>query len=100
MNMFFETVINSLQELLGSTIKLIPALLTALIIILLTNYGAQFIRQFTRKLGRKTIDDRSLQLLLVKTSYIAVWIVGVIIACVIAFPGLKLGDIIATLGLG
>ncbi|GGA45222.1 mechanosensitive ion channel family protein [Okeania sp. KiyG1] len=28
------------------------------------------------------------------------WVIGVIIACVIAFPGLKLGDIIATLGLG
>ena len=96
----FQTITKSLQELLGSTIKVIPALITALIILMLTNYGAQFIRQVARRIGRKTLQSRSLQLLLAKTSYITVWVVGIVFACVIAFPGLRLGDIIATLGLG
>ncbi len=99
MNMIFETIVNSLRELLGSTIKIIPALLTALIILFLTNYAAQFIRQVSRRIGQKTLHSRSLQLLLAKTSYITVWVVGSLFACVIAFPGLNLGDIIATLGL-
>ena len=50
-------------------------------------------------MGKRTIKNRSLQLLLAKISYISTWITGIVIACVIGFPGLRLGDIIATLGL-
>ena len=96
----FNTVTTSLQELLARGIKFIPALLTALIIVMLTRYGAKFVEKVAKKVGRKTLQSRSLQLLLSKTSYIASWVVGIILACVIAFPGLNLGDIIATLGLG
>lgn len=44
--------------------------------------------------------SQSLQLLLSKTAYVLAWVIGITLACVIAFPGLRLGDIIATLGLG
>lgn len=94
-----KTTKNSLQDLLGSAIKVIPALMTALIIIMLTSYGAGFVKQITINLARKSFSNRSLQLLLTKVSYITTWIIGVVIACVVAFPGLNLGDIIATLGL-
>ncbi|HEY9837990.1 MAG TPA: mechanosensitive ion channel family protein, partial [Vampirovibrionales bacterium] len=33
------------------------------------------------------------------TAYVAAWSVGIIVACVLAFPGLALGDIIGLLGL-
>ncbi|HHP7231275.1 MAG TPA: mechanosensitive ion channel family protein [Xenococcaceae cyanobacterium] len=100
MNQIIETVRSSLQELLGSTIKVLPALLIALVIIMLTRYIAQFIRGLAEQLGKKTLKSGSLQLLLSKTAHITTWIVGIVIACVVAFPGLRLGDIIATLGLG
>ncbi|WP_235641323.1 mechanosensitive ion channel family protein [[Limnothrix rosea] IAM M-220] len=35
-----------------------------------------------------------------KASYVGIWVIGVLFACVVAFPGLKLGDIVATLGIG
>ena len=100
MSQIIDTVINSLRDLLGSAIKVFPAIVTALIIVMLTRYGAEFARKIAGKIGRKTLQSKSLRLLLRKTAYITTWVVGVVFACVIAFPGLRLGDIIATLGLG
>ena len=95
-----KTIQESLLSLVSSGVKLIPALLTALIIILLTRYLAQFSQRLTGKVGRRTVRSQSLQLLLQKTSYIGAWCVGILVACIIAFPGLDLGDVIAALGLG
>lgn len=100
MSPIIDTVVTSLQDLLSSGIKIIPAIITALVILMLTRYGAQFTRRVAEQLGTKTLDSKSLQLLLAKTAHITTWIGGIVIACVVAFPGLSLGDIIASLGLG
>lgn len=100
MSKILDTVVNSLRDLIGSAVKVFPAIITALIIIMLTRYAAQFTRKIAKQIGQKTLSSKSLQLLLSKTAHITTWILGVVIACVIAFPGLRLGDIIATLGLG
>ena len=100
MDQIISTVIDSLQELIGSTVKVIPAIITALVIVMLTRYAAQLARKVAHEIGDKTLESKSLRLLLVKTANITTWITGVVLACVVAFPGLKLGDIIATLGLG
>ncbi|MEM9274967.1 MAG: mechanosensitive ion channel family protein [Cyanobacteria bacterium P01_F01_bin.143] len=99
MSHIIETIINSLQDLLSSAIKIIPAIFTALVIIMLTRYAAQFATNIAEKIGNQSLDNKSLQLLLSKTTTITTWIIGVTLACVVAFPGLNLGDIIATLGL-
>ena len=39
-------------------------------------------------------------MLLNKIARIGVWTIGILLACVLAFPGFELGDIIATLGVG
>lgn len=100
MSELITTIIGSIKELIASGVKVVPAILTGLILIFLTRYAAQFARNFVGNISQRTTKSKSLQLLFVKTAHIAVWIVGVVLACVIAFPGLKLGDIIATLGLG
>lgn len=99
MDQLFQTVKDSLQELVASGVKLIPAILTALIILFLTRYAAQFVQNVVDRVSSKTVRSRSLQLLISKVSNIGVWTTGVLFACIIAFPGLSLGDIIATLGL-
>lgn len=99
MSQLLETITKSLQELVASGVKVLPGLLIALVILLLTRYVAQFFRDIATNVGKRTIRSRSLQLLLAKTAYVATWVVGSVIACVIGFPGLRLGDIIATLGL-
>lgn len=100
MNQFLETITKSLQEIVGSGVKLIPALLSGLIILLLTRYAAQAAQSVAEKVGNSTIKSRSLQLLLAKSAFVGAWVLGILLAAVIAFPGLNLGDIIATLGLG
>ena len=99
MSTILDTVFNSLRELLSSAVKIIPALITALIIILLTRYAAGFAVGLADKVGERTLKSKSLQSLLRKSANITTWIVGILLACVVAFPGLRLGDIIATLGL-
>ena len=99
MSQILDTVVNSLRELLSSAVKLFPALITALIIIMLTRYAAQFARKIADDIGQRTLKSKSLQLLLRKTANISTWIFGILLACVIAFPGFSLGDIVATLGL-
>lgn len=100
MNSLIQQTQSSLLNLLGSTIEVLPGLIGGVIIVLLTRYSADGIEQVTAKIGERTIGSQSLQLLLARTSYIATWVVGVLAASVIAFPGLRLGDVIAALGLG
>jgi small conductance mechanosensitive channel len=95
-----ETVTNSVQEIVGNTIALIPGLLSALIILLLTRYAAEASQNIAKKIGNKALRSQSLQLLLAKSAFVLAWVLGILLAAVIAFPGLSLGDIIATLGLG
>ncbi len=100
MSAVLDTVFNSLRDLLGSSIKLLPSLLIAALIIVATRYAAQFSRRFARGIARKIFRHHdSLNILVIKVIYVTTWIVGILLACVTAFPGLRLGDIIATLGL-
>ncbi|MEN9564977.1 MAG: hypothetical protein RLZZ69_173 [Cyanobacteriota bacterium] len=99
MDQIVKTIVTSLQELLGSAIKTLPGIITALIVLMLTRYAAEYARKIAKKIGDKALQSKSLQSLLIKTADITAWVVGVVIACIVAFPGLSVGDIIATLGL-
>ena len=55
MSKIINTVVSSLQDLLSSAIKVFPALVTALIIIMLTRYAAQFTRRIADGVGKKTL---------------------------------------------
>ncbi|MDR9402738.1 MAG: mechanosensitive ion channel family protein [Halothece sp. Uz-M2-17] len=100
MNGILETIITSLQEIVGSLVRALPGLIAGVIILFLARYAAKTAHKLARKVGKKTLPSASLRLLLEKTSYILTFTVGVLLAGVVAFPGLSLGDIIAALGLG
>jgi small-conductance mechanosensitive channel len=93
-----HTIVKVLLELLAQSIKALPSLLSALVVLFLTRYAVQVVLKIADEAGRRTIKSTSLQHLLIKVSRIGVWTVGILIACVLAFPGLELGDIITTLG--
>lgn len=99
MSEILQTILTSLQELLGTSVKNLPGLLSGIIILFLTRYFAQFTQKVASKAGG-ALRSQSLQILLKKTIYVATWVVGILFAGVVAFPGLDLGDIIATLGIG
>ncbi len=100
MNPFLETVFESLRDILASIVESVPLLLGALVVLFLTRYVAQAVQKIASGVGDRALRSRSLQLLLKKTSFVAAWVLGIVLAAVIAFPGLTLGDIVASLSLG
>ena len=100
MNGIIETIVNSLYDLLGQTIKHFPSLISAVIVIFLTRYAVKVVEKVADETGKRTIKSTSLQILLKKTAKVGVWTLGILVACVLAFPSFELGDIIATLGIG
>ena len=98
MTTILDTIIKVLLDLLGQSIKALPSLLSALVVLYLTQYAVQIVLKIAEQTGKRVIKSTSLQLLLLKISKIGVWTIGILLACVLAFPGFELGDIIATLG--
>ncbi len=95
-----ETITKSLEELLRISIIALPGIITAIIIVFLTRYLVQFCDRLTEKTAKRTLRSASLQILLRKAVTVGVWSVGIVLACVSAFPDFELGDIVATLGIG
>jgi len=100
MDNLLQEIQTSLVSLVGDMVKALPGILIAIGVVLLTRYGANVVRRFTATLASRALGNRSLQSLLVQTSYIGAWVVGILAAGIIAFPDLGLGDLIALLGLG
>ena len=98
MNETIDTVVEALLDLLGLAVKALPSLLSAVIVLFLTKYAVQIILNIVNRASQRTIKSSSLQLLLDKACRVSIWTIGILLACVIAFPGFELGDIIATLG--
>lgn len=100
MDVIISRVQASLLELLVSFVELLPGIVFALAILLMTGYGARITRQLANRLSDRLVKSRSLQILTIQTVRIGTWVLGILLAAIVAFPGLQLGDVIALLGLG
>ena len=98
MSRILETIVNSFYDLLSQAIKHFPSLISALIVIFLTRYAVEVLEKIVQETGKRVIKSTSLQILLTKTAKVGVWTLGVLVACVLAFPSFELGHIITTLG--
>lgn len=99
MNSFLEEVKTTVIDLIGNGIATLPGILLAIFILMATRFLAGVVNNLVSKVARKTLKNRSLRLLMTQTSFVVTWIGGILLASVVAFPGLGLGDIIALLGL-
>ncbi len=100
MNALLQEIKSSLLRIIGSGIEALPAIIVAIAILFLTRYAANLIRRMAAISGKRMFKSQSLRSLLVQLSYVAAWVAGILLASVIAFPDLRLGDIIGLLGLG
>lgn len=100
MNPLFERIQTSLLDLVGQFIQLLPGIALALVVICATWYTAKVAQRMATNVSSRLVRSRSLQLLAVQAARISTWVAGLIIAAVVAFPDLQLGDIIGLLGLG
>ncbi|XGV98580.1 MAG: mechanosensitive ion channel family protein [Leptolyngbya sp. BL-A-14] len=99
MNALIQTVNHSLLTWVSRTVEFLPALIFAFIVLLLTRYTVKLVKRLIKVSSERFIHNTSLQLLLVQISSVTVWVVGILIACTLVFPSLRLGDIIGLLGL-
>lgn len=93
-------LVTQLREIARGAIEVMPQLLIALVIILLTYAFAKLARNIAQRILNKTKLRKSLINLLILFSSIAIWIVGIMIAAIIAFPGLTPTKMLAGLGIG
>jgi len=87
-------------HLAGDLIERFPALVIAIVVVVVTRYVARAARRSATAIGGRTLRSTSLRVLAEKSATVFVWVCGVLVACLLLFPGLTLGDIVATLGLG
>ncbi|MBW4474664.1 MAG: mechanosensitive ion channel family protein [Stenomitos rutilans HA7619-LM2] len=99
MNELIQTINRSLLTWVSRAIDLLPALILALIVLVITRYSVRLVKRILKTSSERLIRSASLQMLLVQISAVAVWVVGILIACTLVFPSLRLGDIIGLLGL-
>ncbi|MEM6867565.1 MAG: mechanosensitive ion channel family protein [Cyanobacteria bacterium P01_C01_bin.121] len=100
MNPLIQEVKGKLIVLAGQAIFILPGVIFAVVLLLITRAAANLVRQGVIRVAAQTIKSLSLRSLLVQTSYVATWVIGVLISCIVAFPDLNLSDLIALLGLG
>ncbi|MEL7351344.1 MAG: mechanosensitive ion channel family protein [Cyanobacteria bacterium P01_A01_bin.116] len=100
MNSLIQEVQTTLVELAGESVKVIPGLLLAVVVLFITRTAANLVRRAIRKLAFSTLKSLSLQSLLIQTSYAATWTAGILFACTLAFQDVGFNDLIALLGFG
>lgn len=100
MENIIKTILNSLNDLLAEGIKAVPNLFAALVVLFLARFAVKLAANLADETGKRILNSHSLRMLLDKTIRVGVWTIGILIACVLAFPGLTLGQIISTLGIG
>lgn len=98
-NALLQEVQDKLIEFVSNGVFALPAILLAVIILLLTRTAANLVRRGVDKVVGKTVKSLSLQTLLVQTGFAATWAAGILLACLIA-SDLDLKDLISLLGLG
>jgi small conductance mechanosensitive channel len=99
MSAVLDTVQKSLLDLLAGIIEFLPAVLFAIVILLITRLSVRPIRRLTRTISEKFTSNFSLQLLAVQIANVSVWLAGILFCGILLFPNLGLGDIIALIGL-
>ena len=93
-------LVSQLRDIARGAIEVLPLLLIALVIILMTYAFAKLAKNIAQRILNKTKLRKSLINLLTLFSSIAIWIIGIMIAAIIAFPGLTPTKMLAGLGIG
>ena len=93
-------LIAQLREITRASIELLPQIAVALIVILLTAGLSKLTRSITRRGFKRTKLRKSLKELFTLLISLFVWVLGIMIAAVIVFPGLTPASMLAGLGIG
>ena len=95
-----DTVWDTLLGLWESLLAHTPMIIASVVVLILTALAAYLGRRIGRTSLKRVRMRRSLKELIERFIIMAVWVVGLMIAAVVLFPGLSPADAIAALGVG
>lgn len=93
-------LLTQLRDMVRETIALLPQLMIAVLVMVLTYFAASLVRRLVRRIFRNSRLRASLVNLIVILSSMAVWVLGIMVAAIIAFPNLTPTKMLAGLGIG
>lgn len=95
-----KIMLGKFQEIAEATIELTPQLMISLFILLMTYFFAKLAKNITKRVLTKTKLRPSLVNLMVLFSSLGIWVFGLMVASIIAFPSLTPAKMLAGLGIG
>ena len=95
-----EKLIEQINGLYAASIELLPRLAIALVILVLAGIVAWIVRKAVGSAARRARLRPSLRELCELVAKIVVWVLGIMTAAVVIFPGLTPASMLAGLGLG
>ncbi|PWQ99883.1 mechanosensitive ion channel family protein [Leucothrix pacifica] len=93
-------LLTQLRDMVRETIALLPQLMIAVLVMVLTYFAASLVRRLVRRIFRNSRLRASLVNLIVILSSMGVWVLGIMVAAIIAFPNLTPTKMLAGLGIG
>lgn len=93
------SVMDIITDYANSALKVLPDLLTAVVVFVIFWFLAKAVRAVVSRIVRRTMDDQSLRSLFSSTAWIVVVLAGAFISAAIVFPGLDAGTLVSVLGL-
>ncbi|MGB7488278.1 MAG: mechanosensitive ion channel family protein [Phormidesmis sp.] len=100
MNSLLQEVQTKLIDFATQGIFALPAVVLAIVVLILTRSAAQLVRRGVGKVGQRAFKSLSLQSLLMQAGYTLTWVAGILLACIIAFPDVGVSELVGLLGLG
>ena len=94
-----DTLAGALGGLVDSFIHHLPQLVIAFVLLVLAALVASIATRWVKRISKKLRVKSNLQDLFGKFAYIAIWFVGLVAAAGVVFPGLGMGQLVASAGL-
>lgn len=95
-----NTLLDQMNDMGTQFVRALPSIAIAIVIIIITAIVARFAVKIADGLIGKTDLRASLRNLIETLVKLGVWIIGLLIAMIVVFPGLTAGSLIAGLGIG
>ncbi|EFL89622.1 mechanosensitive ion channel family protein [Ahrensia sp. R2A130] len=95
-----KILLEQLREMARGAIELLPQIVVAIVVIILTWAAVKLAKYILGKTLERTNLRRSLKDLFALLASILIWVLGLMIAAVVVFPGLTPASILAGLGIG
>ncbi|MFC6631985.1 mechanosensitive ion channel family protein [Microbulbifer taiwanensis] len=94
-----QTVMESLERIWDNFLGHVPYVIASIMVLAVTCLVVALLRRFGSKLFRRTTSRKSLQDLLVRLLTIVVWLLGLLFAAMVLFPGLTPARALGAVGL-